>query len=291
MFDWHSSNKISAASPIIITLAMRHRSFMGTQIKKVILNSGPLSSHALLFIPDKIKMKGFHLSTHGYTADKGSILNWATRMAELGLPSAIFDLPGHYLGSYNEVEDFEDFSHCTPQLFIEALTHLKKFTPIAHDDFKLFLSGHSLGALMAIKALELPFFQENKKNTYITLIGFGLSPHTGKHLFESTLFEKTMEVRAQLVSPALHPKVMLPWIRTLKGSIHVSGYNFYLITGEDDIVVGKEGSEHMAEILQLQGNHVQLEKPTRLPHNQPELATSYLASFIRGVLDPKLHVL
>ena len=70
-------------------------------------------SNALLFLPDPSRpiKEGLAVFCHGYTAHKGDLLTWASRLSEEGLTTLIFDIPGHYLGSYNEVESFEEFKN------------------------------------------------------------------------------------------------------------------------------------------------------------------------------------
>ena len=79
------------------------------KIIKTKLNYLNQETNALIFLPeigvdDISEVKStFAVFTHGYTADKSSIINWPIRLAEAGVSSILFDLPGHYLGTFSEV--------------------------------------------------------------------------------------------------------------------------------------------------------------------------------------------
>ena len=127
------------------------------KVTKGYLSYADQKTHVLFFLPDtSVEVKStFALLTHGYTADKSSIINWAYRLAEAGVSCALFDLPGHYLGNFSEVYDFEHFKAHAHELFAEAFAELKKVFlaeyPL-HENFfekeklKLAMGGHSLGA-------------------------------------------------------------------------------------------------------------------------------------------------
>ena len=79
-------------------------------------------TNVFCFVLEEIKLLAVFCL--GYTADKSSILNWATRLAEVGCAVAIFDLPGHYLGNFSEVWDFEYFKNNAHKLFNSAYNEL-----------------------------------------------------------------------------------------------------------------------------------------------------------------------
>src|SRR5687767_14992756 len=99
---------------------------MGVTLSKCVLRQGSLQSNALLFWPESPTPPTSHcaLISHGYTSHKDSLLNWASRLAEERIPTVLFDLPGHYLGSFNEVERFEDFAGGAHLLFERAFEQL-----------------------------------------------------------------------------------------------------------------------------------------------------------------------
>jgi len=243
--------------------------------------------NALVFIPSvELARSEWALFTHGYTSHKGDCLNWATRLVESGVPCVIFDQPGHYLGSFNEVTSWEDFKAHVHELFYEAFTRLQTMmeTHLGIGNFpaptSLIMGGHSLGAFTAIKAMELPELQ--KYNRIGIGVGFGLGQRQAAHLFETAFYEKTLSIRRQLVSPHLDARTLFAWLKEAKEHFTVTGQRIHLITGEDDIVVGKGGLEAMVEILESNSNVVTVERPTKLPHHEPGMASPHLYAFLKN---------
>jgi pimeloyl-ACP methyl ester carboxylesterase len=245
--------------------------------------------NALAFIPspDKTPIKSeWALFSHGYTSHKGDCLNWATRLVESGVPCMIFDQPGHYLGSFHEIASFEDFIEHTHELFAEAHNRLQGLLEqqLGFGQFPantaVILGGHSLGAYTSIKALELPAFAP--LNRVAVAVGIGIGQRQATHLFETAFYEKTLSIRRQLVSPKLDSKEVFAWLKEAKENIVLSNQRIHMITGEDDIVVGNLGMEVFQEILEKQGNVVSTDKPKRLPHHEPALATAHIYSFLKN---------
>jgi alpha-beta hydrolase superfamily lysophospholipase len=245
--------------------------------------------NALVFIPSEAKKAANTLGifTHGYTSHKASILSWSTRLAEEGMPSILFDLPGHYLGSYNEVSNFDEFKNEVPKLFQVGRTHLLEI--IEEESSKLseyyststpnlVLGGHSLGALMSLIALEDPYFDEF--NTLSLCVGLGMPPEGVTHIFDTPFYKSTLNVRRQLVSSAISPEVIFPWIKQRKENLNLSEKRIHFITGSDDVVVGKDGSEIMKESLSPE-NEVTLDRPNKIPHHMPELAAPHIKKFLK----------
>lgn len=244
--------------------------------------------NAFAFIAPKEKYQENYkaIFTHGYTASKSDLISWASRLADSGISSLIFDLPGHYLGSYNRVESFTIFTEFTHHLFYQAMITLKdlekNYYP-ATSDPHYFLGGHSLGALMAVRSSLLPDFVKLKK-TYIG-VGFGLNEEVKTHLFDTDFYSKTLNIRKQLVAPEITSDLMFPWIRSMKRLDEIKDQNICIITGVDDVVVGKDGAKNLANNLSTQ-NTVELIEPSRLPHHQPELAASHIYSYIKQQITP-----
>lgn len=245
--------------------------------------------NALAFIPsaEKNAIKSeWAIFSHGYTSHKGDCLNWATRLVEVGVPCLIFDQPGHYLGSFNEVQNFDDFKNHAHELFAEGYLRLQALLE-QHVGFGHFpansaiiLGGHSLGAYTSIRALELPLF--TNVNRLAVTIGIGIGQRQATHLFETAFYEKTLSIRRQLVSPALDSKVVFSWLKEAKENITLTGERIHMITGEDDVVVGAGGMEAFLKVLESQGNVVTWEKPKRLPHHEPGAATAHIYSFLKN---------
>jgi hypothetical protein len=244
--------------------------------------------NALAFIPsaDKGVRGEWALFTHGYTSHKGDCLNWASRLVEIGIPCLIFDQPGHYLGSFHEVESFEDFSEHAHKLFGEGFQRLETLIEVHVGErmvpHTVILGGHSLGAFTAIRALELGVFQSLKR---IGIgVGIGIGQRQATHLFETAFYEKTLSIRRQLVSAVLDSKVIFSWLKKSKENMAISGERIHLITGEDDVVVGAAGLEAFVNVLEANGNIVTWEKPKRLPHHEPGIASTHIYSFLKDHL-------
>jgi predicted esterase len=235
-------------------------------------------TNALLFVPpDAVELKtAVALFTHGYTADKGSIINWSVRLAEVGIPSVLFDLPGHYLGNFSEVSDFEFFKHHAHDLFAEAFKLLENY-----KIDEVILGGHSLGAMLALKAIDLPNFKDYKKRAIG--VGIGMAPQNAIHLFDTPFYKSTLNLREQLVSPALNSSNVFPWIKEEKQHVSVKGHTIHLITGLDDLVVGEDGAERFKALLDANGNITTIEKPTKLPHHEPQLAAGHIKKYLKSV--------
>lgn len=249
-------------------------------------------TNVFYFLPDQdVGAKStFAIFTHGYTADKGSILNWPIRLTEVGIPCALFDLPGHYLGNFSEVEDFEHFKNHAHELFLEAFSGLKNAFleefplndhTLSSSDFKLVLGGHSLGSMLALKAMMLEEFRDVTK--LAIGVGLGKAPSDIVHLFDTPFYKSTLKIREQMVSPALCPDNVFPWIKDEKNNLQVSGCTIHLISGEDDLVVGSDGMERLAASLKERNNIVTVEKPSKLPHHEPQLAAAYVKKFLKKI--------
>jgi hypothetical protein len=254
---------------------------MGIKVFKTNLVVDEFEVHALGFLPEAInsvKPNSLAIFTHGYTSHKGSLLTWASRLVEEGMPCLIFDLPGHYLGGFSEVPTFEIFQKKAHRLFIEGYQTLLKETGVDHVDHVI-LGGHSLGGLLALKALALKEFEEVK--TRAICVGLGLLEEGKTHLFESQFYKSTLNLRSQLVSPELAPDALFKWIRFEKNNLEVKNHIVHLITGEDDLVVGDQGTERIAELLKINGNTVSLEIPSKLPHHFPEQAASFIKKYLK----------
>ena len=226
--------------------------------------------------------------THGYTAQKDSILNWPVRLGNLGVASAIFDLPGHRLGASCGINDFEEFL-ATPYLFERVAWELKNKVAALMGEAQaqslkgdeLLLGGHSLGALLALKANTLEGLKEADK----TIIAVGLGKSVEKanitHIFEDPFFEKTLKLRGQLVDEAIAPSVMFPWIKEEKKNLQMKGAKIHMIVGEDDVVVPRSQFDSLKEHLEQQGNQVSTRIPKKLPHHLPDMAASYINAFVK----------
>ena len=258
---------------------------MSLQIKTIqipfIDQSSTKYTNALAFIPaeSKVLANRAAIFTHGFTSHKASIFNWPLRLAEEGIPCILFDLPGHYLGTFCEVDDFVAFRDNAPAMFASALKKLKQLTGKGEVEH-LVLGGHSLGALIALKASQLEELGQIKKITTIA-VGFGLPPEGVTHIFKTPFYKSTLLVRAQLVSPALDPDVVFPWLKEEKEKLSLSHQDLYFLTGEDDMVVGKDGTQRLAKMMEDQGNSVTLEMPSKLPHHLPEGAAPHIKKFLR----------
>ena len=250
-----------------------------------------INTNALVLVPSKMDemVDTIGVFTHGYTSHKASILNWPLRLAEDGIPCILFDLPGHYLGTFSEVESFEAFKLNAPLMFGSALDAMKECLDdqsvpfeLAPQTQKLIVGGHSLGALLSLMSLSTERIQEFDTRQCVA-VGFGLPPEGVTHVFDTPFYRSTLNVRGQLVSPALKPDIMFPWIKEEKEKLDLMGEDIYLLTGEDDVVVGKDGTERLAQQLESLGNRVIVEKPKKLGHHLPENAAPHIRKYLRDL--------
>ena len=252
---------------------------MKIKITKKTLKNKRFSFNAMAFTPKEQSetKKNGALFTHGYTASKSDCLNWAQRLVDNNIPTVIFDLPGHYLGSFNEVDSFSDFSEHAHECFEDAFSLLQDLikTPCK----SLILGGHSLGALLSIKALNLKSFEAFEKTAIA--VGLGISDHKTTHLFESSFYQKTLELRRQLVSSTIDSDYVFPWIKEQKSNMVIRDKKIHLICGKDDVVVGQNGAKRMYDRLKELGNDVSLDEPSKLPHHEPERAATHIHSFLK----------
>ncbi len=237
--------------------------------------------NALNLVPEGDILPYRAVFCHGYTSSKHSILAWGSRCADFGIPTTLFDLPGHYLGSYNEVSDPQVFKDEAPDLFLKAYESLLNENSKLSEEHTILIGGHSLGALMSIKALEKNLFQ---KETISILVGFGLGPENATHAFDTDFYKKAFEFREQLVSPAIRGEALLGWIKEQKLSLKLTGKKIHLITGKDDVVVGENGSENLEKLLSDLGNKVSLERPNKMSHHMPDLAAPHIMAFLRKLI-------
>ena len=112
-------------------------------------------------------------------------------------------------------------------------------------------------------------------------VGFGLPPQGVTHIFNTPFYKSTLAVRAQLVSEAINPDNTFPWIKEEKEALNLTHKSIYLLTGEDDVVVGKDGTERLKDQLLALGNDVVLEKPSKLAHHVPENAAPHIKKWLK----------
>ena len=262
---------------------------MSVKIVKKTLTNKYFSFDAIAMLPSKTQSPSIKsewgIFTHGYTACKNDCLSWAQRLSDHGAPAVFFDLPGHYLGSFHEAESFDDFKDHSHECFIDAYEFLKEALAeygLESSCNKVILGGHSLGAMLTLKALALPFFDE--KDCLAVCVGLGISQHKETHLFESSFYEKTLNIRRQLVSPAIDSDIVFPWIKEEKINLDLKEKRIHLITGLDDIVVGKGGLEALNSSLVDLGNNVSVNEPKKLAHHEPSMAASHINAFLRREL-------
>lgn len=259
---------------------------MSVKILKKELNNNYFSFNSFCFLADKTASETYQpgiwaIFTHGYTASKSDCLSWAQRLSEAGINVCIFDLPGHHLGSLHSVSSFEDFRDYSHECFVDAFNYLKSSLK-GEECSRLILGGHSLGALLALKALEITAFSELSP---ISIgIGLGIGQHQETHLFESAFYQKTLNIRRQLVDDKIDSDLIFPWIKEEKLNLSMTQKRIHLICGLDDVVVGNGGMEALAFNLEALGNHVTKLEPKKLPHHEPSSASSYIMSFIRSEL-------
>jgi len=242
------------------------------------------SFNSISFIPDFNESEykdTVAIFTHGYTASKSDCLNWAQRLCDQGVPCIIFDQPGHLLGSFNEVESFDIYKEKAHTLFIDALTQLR--SNFKNSFTNLVLGGHSLGGLLSLKAIGLEEFDQYK--TIAITVGVGISQHKTTHLFESSFYQKTLNIRRQLVVKALDSDLIFPWIKEEKLELDIIQKRIHLITGEDDVVVGTGGQDALEDLLKSNGNSVSSKQPKKLPHHEPSMAATHIFSFLKSELN------
>lgn len=238
--------------------------------------------NAAVFLPEKSERKPIRaLFTHGYTASKSDNISWAQRLSESGIPCAIFDLPGHYLGSINQVDSFETFKAHAHEGFEAAAAFLGDELG---DELleRYILGGHSLGAMLSLKALELDRFEQTP--SLAIGVGLGIGQHQSTHLFETSFYQKTLNIRRQLVCPELDSDNVFPWINQEKREIAIEGKRVHLITGVDDVVVGEGGMKALQERLESFGNDVSIQEPKRLAHHEPGMASTHIFHFLKKEL-------
>lgn len=226
--------------------------------------------------------------THGYTSHKGSLLLWGKRLTEEGCAVILFDLPGHYLGGHHPIEEFSHFSEKAHTLFIEHFLIWRQRAierwNLSESDLdpyrlSLILGGHSLGALLAVKAMALSEFKAFEKKAFC--VGLGIESDA----LSSPFYAGTLNFRAELISPCLRPATMLPWVKKEKSALHLlgalSGEKIFLITGEDDFIAPPEAAKKLEAKLTTLGCKVTLAIFPHLPHDTPERATPHLAQLIK----------
>ena len=254
-------------------------------LKKLHLSLREWKVEAFCFLPTTSQpVSSLAVFTHGYTAHKGTILNWGVQLASKNIPTIIFDLPGHYLGSFNEVLDFAEYDQFVHQFFAEAFNYLLQEVNDSTVQ-NVIIGGHSMGALMSLRASTLQCF--NKFNRIIIPVGYGISSQGKSHPLQEPFFKPFLKIRQQLVSPALAPAVVLPWLETTKRSIICTGEVIHIISGTDDVIITADAANRIITHLG-KNNTVTYDLPSRLPHHQPELAIKYILRFLKkNLLLPK----
>ena len=116
-------------------------------------------------------------------------------------------------------------------------------------------------------------------------VGLGVHQEGKPHLMETPFYKTTLDIRRQLVSNSIPPEKIFPWLRSQKDEIKISDRQFVVINGEDDAVVGMDGSQRLIDHLEASGNNVVVDHPKGLPHHKPDLAAAHIASMLKKRLE------
>ena len=244
------------------------------EIKKITLQTKKLKTHGLFFIPKHIETNKCCIFTHGYTGHKGSLVTWAQKMMDISIPTIIFDLPGHFLGHFNDISSFDEFKLEAPMLFNNALQLIQSESLLSERPI---IGGHSLGGLLSLKASEKNTMFQN-----IICVGLGNPPFNKPHLFQTPFFKDTIHLRSELVSTHLHPDVVLAWIAQEKKKLSTHKKTIHLIGGKDDIIIGGEkGVKDIASSLE-KNNNVTFQIVPKLAHHLPENAGIFIKQAIKN---------
>jgi hypothetical protein len=252
-------------------------SILAFKIEPLQLESHGMKVNALFFRPE-VPSDKIAVFSPGYTSHKASLLNWSTALMDKNISSLIFDLPGHFLGGHHPVPSFEIFAKHSPELFRLAVENIGTLLGKDSSELDCTIGGHSLGALLALQALQEHAFPCRSINA--VCVGLGIYPPGKTHVYATKLFEKTIAIRNGYVDPCLHSNIMFPWIGNSKQELKISKARVHLICGQDDLVVGGDGLNRLSDKLKELGNEVSCEQPLKLAHHLPELATKFVINFI-----------
>lgn len=244
---------------------------IGPRVEHQSLKSGPLSVSSSLFIPKTLKFSFSVIMTHGYTTCREQLVMPAMRLCQAGIPVFIFDLPGHFASSLNDLNSFEDFKNFTPHLFHIALKEIEK-TKIETDHFVF--GGHSLGGLLSLLA------PGHKRLISRFAIGVGAYPK-GEHPYQHSFFREMIELRSQMVSRFISPQVIFDWLSEEKEKLLISNEKIQIINGEDDFIATEKATMRMKNLLEAKGNTVDLQRPKTLPHHRPDLIGPHLFKYLK----------
>jgi len=74
-----------------------------------------------------------------------------------------------------------------------------------------------------------------------------------------------------------------PWVKEEKNNLQITNQDIHLISGDDDLVVGNDGMERFMEALTQKGNRVTIERPSKLPHHEPQLAAAHVKKYLKKI--------
>lgn len=255
------------------------------------LSVSDVSVNALLFVPQdadasssSVSFASVAICTHGYTSHKGDLIAWADKLTGENIPTLLFDLPGHYLGSFNEVSSLASFFTVAPALFKQAFLQISNHIQLT-SDVKIILGGHSLGALVSIIAGGDQSQWQSHHLLHIC-VGLGVSAGLSKHLFSAPLFAEIMQMREQFVSSCLQASSLLPELYKQKLALKPVQQKIILMVGEDDIISPPADVSRLKKQLEQYTDDVEMITQKHMPHNLPERA----ATTIRSVLKSRNYI-
>lgn len=244
-----------------------------------------ISFSSLNITRSDLPIKSLVLMAHGYTAYKAQMQNWAFRLLDLGCACSIIDLPGHRLGHFFDVSNFEDFKKQSSLIFPKVLQDLTQSLKLDPNQLqKIFFSGHSLGGFLALKGFESLESNLHSKMHYICVgLGTNLANEKQNHFLENSFFAKTLKFRNALVSECLHSDKVFAWLKDAKTQLKINQSKIHLITGENDLIAPPAQIENLASILRPH-NQVEITIQKQLSHHEPEKASPIVYQVIKSVL-------
>jgi len=249
---------------------------MNYTIERQILDLNHFAVNSLLFIPKpEIKINCYAIFTHGYTGHKGDILTWGQRLADCGITVLLFDLPGHFLGSFNDVPSFTDFKVNAYKLFDKAITYFN----IQQND-KLIIGGHSLGAFLALQSLNYNCF--NQYQTICICVGLGIQQQAKSLSEHNSIFHNMLKERSNLISKNLAPQKMFTWFYDRINSLSIYNQKIFLISGTNDFLIQENHISNLQNTLSI-NNQVTVIRPDNLPHHCPDRAVIHIRKLLKTI--------